>query len=184
MLLVGLGGSLRVNSRSLAALKFGLDYAVMQGHSVELLDLLALALPMYHPSYELEEYPEKDHPNIEKLLDACRRADGFLWSSPTYHGTVSGLFKNAVDYIEFLSDDARPYLHGCPVGLISANDQTTFAAMADIVHELRGWLAPTRVVVNRTHFTDDLVIHDERVGGRIRRVVDEVMGFAATRRQH
>jgi hypothetical protein len=47
---VGLGGSMAVPSRSLAALELGLVDAQEAGATNELLDLRALSLPMYIPT--------------------------------------------------------------------------------------------------------------------------------------
>ena len=50
---------------------------------------------------------------------AVRRADALVITSPGYHGTVSGLVKNALDYLEELRGDQRPYLDGRAVGLVA-----------------------------------------------------------------
>ena len=55
---VGIGGTLREGSRSLAALRRALDAAEEAGAEVELLDLRELGLPMYEPGLSLEEYGE------------------------------------------------------------------------------------------------------------------------------
>lgn len=76
-----------------------------------------------------------------------RHADGLLLAAPGYHGTISGLVKNALDYLEDLSKDRRPYLDGRAVGLIATayGDQATMSTMQtlrSIVHALRGWPTP------------------------------------------
>jgi NAD(P)H-dependent FMN reductase len=38
-------------------------------------------------------------PAALRLLSALRRADGLIIATPTYHGGVSGLLKNALDYL-------------------------------------------------------------------------------------
>jgi FMN reductase len=43
-----------------------------------------------------------------------------IWSSPLYHGTVSGAFKNALDWLDLLSDRDPPFLTDKVIGLISA----------------------------------------------------------------
>ena len=100
---VGLGGSLREASRSRAALAVALDGAAAAGATVELLDLRELGLPMYSP--ELEADPP---PVIETLIDTCYGADGMLWSSPMYNGSVSGSFKNAIDWLHMLGTRKPP----------------------------------------------------------------------------
>ena len=80
---VGLGGSLREASRSGAALAVGVEGAAAAGATVELLDLRELGLPMYSPDLEA------DPPVVVRtVIDTCYEADGMLWSSPMYNGSV------------------------------------------------------------------------------------------------
>jgi FMN reductase len=178
--LVGLGGSLRRRSYSAAAVLAALRIAESLGASVESLDVRELALPVYDPELDLGGYAEAYRPGIERVLAASRRADAMIWSSPTYHGTITGVVKNAIDFLEFLSEDRPPYLQGKAVGLITINDPSTFGAMIGSVHELRAWLAPTRVVVSRGDFAEDLSIGDSAVR-RMRRLVEELLEFATAR---
>ena len=85
--------------------------------------------------------------NGGELVEAVRAADGLIVAAPGYHGTISGLVKNALDYLEDLARDARPYLDGRAVGLISTahGDQATMSTlitMRAIIHSLRGWPTP------------------------------------------
>ena len=121
------------------------------------------------------------HSAIVRLLDACRRADVLLWASPTYHGTVSGAFKNALDFLELLSDEEPPYLQGKAVGLIAVSDPTTFAAMGASAYELRAWLAPTQVALAGRDFRDDLTLANDRAHRRLVRLVEELLDFARRR---
>lgn len=81
------------------------------------------------------------------LVDAIRCADGLVISTPSYHGGVSGLIKNALDYVEDLAEDPRVYLDsravGCIVCAYGAQAMgTTLTSMRSIVHALRGWPTP------------------------------------------
>ena len=91
LLVLGLGGSLARVSRSRAALATALAGAASAGAGTQLLDLRELRPPMYDP--------DDHHPTeaARRLIEACYSADGLLWSSPMYQGTVSGAFKNARD---------------------------------------------------------------------------------------
>lgn len=177
--LVGLGGTLREQSLSRAALLAALNIASRQGAQTELLDLRALNLPMYVPDWGLSDYPREHQPAIERFIESCRMAKAMVWASPTYHGTVSGVFKNALDFIELLSDDTPAYLSGKAVGLISINDSKTFSAMSNSVHELQAWLAPTHVVLKKSDFDLNGEIHLSSEAGvrRVTRVVNELMHF-------
>lgn len=104
--IVGLGGSLREPSRSRAALEVALDGAARAGARVELLDLHVLQLPMYSPELEADA-PAVVH----RLIETCYEADGMLWSSPMYNGSVSGSFKNSIDWLHMLGTREPPYLH-------------------------------------------------------------------------
>jgi hypothetical protein len=112
--IVGLGGSLRKGSTSRTALQRALAGAAATGAETTLLDLRELDLPMYDP--------DDDDPTeaAATLIESCHAADGLLWSSPLYQGTISGAFKNALDWLHVLGRRDPPYLHDKVIGLISA----------------------------------------------------------------
>jgi FMN reductase len=177
-LIVGLGGSLRERSYSRAALREVLARVETLNGRAELLDLRALDLPMFVPGLALEGYPDRHRPSITHFIEACRRAEAMIWASPTYHGTVSGAFKNALDFMEWMRTDPAPYLTGRAVGLIVVPDNGTFAAMANSVHELRAWLAPTRLIFGALDFDDNLILKNEKQVRRADRLAGELIGFA------
>jgi FMN reductase len=113
--IVGIGGTTREGSSSEQALEIALAHASRRG--IETLtfggsDLLSL--PLYDPSYSAE----RPVPQAERLIAALRRADGVVLSSPCYHGGISGLIKNAIDYTEQMRADERVYLDGRAVGSV------------------------------------------------------------------
>jgi NAD(P)H-dependent FMN reductase len=55
-------------------------------------------------------------------LDSVYASDAMAWSMPTYHGSVSGSFKNALDWLILLAERDPPYLTNKPVGLVSTAD--------------------------------------------------------------
>jgi FMN reductase len=175
--IVGLGGTLRTHSLSRAALIESLDIAATLGARSALLDLRELNLPMYSPDCAIEDYAPADRASIERLLDTCYEADAFVWASPTYHGTVSGVFKNALDFLEFLSTTNPPYLSGRPVGLVAINDGKTFTALTSSAQELRAWVAPTLVLLDKSHFDETLTVSSEEAVRKLRRQVQELIGF-------
>lgn len=97
-----------------------------------------------------------------EMVAAVRDADGLIIASPGYHGSISGLVKNALDYFEDLSTDARPYFHGRPVGLIATAfghqaAMSTLLTLRSITHALRGWPTPIGAAIRTTPETfDDL----------------------------
>jgi FMN reductase len=143
--IVGLGGSLARVSRSRAALDVALEGAASAGAKTELLDLRELDLPMYNPDRE------KPTDGAARLIDACYSADGMLWSSPMYQGTISGSFKNALDWLHALGSREPAFLHDEVIGLISAAGGTqglqAINTMEFATRALRGWAVPYVVPV-------------------------------------
>ncbi|RST29909.1 NADPH-dependent oxidoreductase [Sphingomonas ginkgonis] len=139
--IVAIGGTIRPGSSTELALAAAAAAARDEGAEVSTFDgAYMAALPHYRgPHWSASDGAE--------LIAAIRDADGVLLASPGYHGTVSGLVKNAIDYLEELAADRRPYLHGRPVGLIvtafghqAANSGMT--TLRTIAHALRGWPTP------------------------------------------
>jgi FMN reductase len=174
--LLCLAGSLRSPSYSLATCKAIREMADATEFRVEIIDPRELDLPMYVPDFELGDYAPK-LAGIERLLASYRSADAMVWVSPTYHGTVSGVFKNMLDFAEFLCRDDRPYFQGRPVGLIAINDSTTFSAMRDCARELRAWLAPTHIELGGADFSTDCALSSDKSLSRVVRLMEELATF-------
>jgi NAD(P)H-dependent FMN reductase len=111
-IILGLGGTPRPGSTSERALALSLQAAAEEGAETLLISGADLMLPMYFPS-TAERTPEAQH-----LIQAFRRCHGIIISTPAYHGSLSGLIKNALDYSEDLRTDPRVYFDGLAVGCI------------------------------------------------------------------
>jgi FMN reductase len=183
--IVGLGGSLAHGSRSLAALEVALDGAAEAGASTQLLDLRELDLPMFRPDDE-QEPPLA----ASTLIDACYGADGMLWSSPMYQGTISGAFKNALDWLHALGSREPPFLHDQVIGLISAAGGTqglqAINTMEFAVRALRGWAVPYVVPVASAFrvFDTEGRVTDEGVELQLRTLGAEVVRVATRFANH
>jgi FMN reductase len=121
-------------------------------------------------------------------VEVLREADGVVLVSPGYHGTVSGLVKNALDYVEDLRTDERPYLDGRAVGCVAAAQGwqaavTTLTALRQIVHALRGWPTPLGAAVNSRQvvFEPDGTAGDAAVTRTLRTIGEQVVQFALDR---
>ncbi|MDB5715755.1 MAG: NADPH-dependent oxidoreductase [Sphingomonadales bacterium] len=177
-LIVGLGGTMTANSSSERVLRHVLDECKAAGAETILFDGHALDLPMY-------AYGTPRTENAQALIAALRRAEGVVIASPGYHGTVSGLIKNALDYIEDMAKDERPYFEGRPVGLISVAagwqaTGTTLATLRSIVHALRGWPTPMAVTVNSVQpvFAEDGTVSDATLKAQLAVLAQQVVSFA------
>ncbi len=177
-MIVGLGGSLRHRSKSRAALQQALAGAAAAGAETRLLDLRVLDLPMYDP--------DDDAPGeaAAQLIESCYLADGLIWSSPLYQGTISGALKNALDWLHGLGQRDPPYLHDKVIGLISAAGGTqglqAINTMEFAVRALRGWAVPYVVPLASADrvFEASGRIKDESVQGQLSMLGREVVRVA------
>lgn len=181
-LIVGIGGTTRPGSTSERALQFALGKARALGAETELLAGGQIRLPIYAP-----ESPERDA-NARHLVATLRRADGIIVSSPGYHGSLSGLIKNALDYAEDMRDDARPYFDSRAVGLIACAHGwqatgATLSALRSIVHALRGWPTPLGVAINTSEgrFDDDHSPPSAAIARQLSVLAHQVVEFALQR---
>lgn len=153
-LVVGIGGTTRPGSSSEAALRTALAAAEANGAHTLCLTAHELLLDFYSPAGARP-------PAAARLVAALRSADALVVSSPGYHGAISGLVKNALDYAEDLADDRRPYLDGLPVGCIGvAYGKQAAVSVVDqlrtVAHALRGFPTPygAAIVVDGRTFAD------------------------------
>jgi FMN reductase len=176
--IVGLGGSLAKVSRSRAALRVALEGAADAGAETTLLDLRELALPMYIP--DDDHMPEA----AARLIEASYGADGMLWSSPMYQGTISGAFKNALDWLHDLGRRDPPFLHDEVIGLISAAGGTqglqAINTMEFSTRALRGWAVPyvVPVPVAARVFDQDGRVQDAAIEQQLKSLGAEVVRVA------
>jgi FMN reductase len=143
---VALGGSVRGGSTTDNVLRLALKVAAAAGARTMHLGGLELNLPMYSPD------AQERTPAARRLLEELRKADGIIIGSPSYHGSISGYVKNALDYVEDLRNDPSPYFDGRAVGCVSIacgwhGAVSTLDALRSVVHALRGWPTPLGVPI-------------------------------------
>ena len=179
--IVAIGGTVRPGSSTERSLALAAAEAERQGAVITLYGGAYIAgLPHYRgPDWT----PDKGR----EMIEALRSADGVLLATPGYHGTVSGMVKNAIDYLEELADDQRPYLSGRPVGLIAtawghqaANSSMT--TLRTIAHALRGWPTPfgAALRIDPTTFAPDGSLTDPGIADQLV-LVGRQVGQAAGR---
>jgi FMN reductase len=141
--------------------------AAEAGAETELLDLRELDLPLYAPDGEAST-------ETLKMVDSLQSADGLIWSSPLYQGSISGSFKNALDWLHLPSGTV--FLTDKVIGLISvaggAQGLQAINTMEFCVRALRGWAVPLVVSVSFDH------VQDESVERQLKKLGTEVVRVA------
>lgn len=147
ILVVGVGGTFRTGSSTERAVEKVLGHAESLGAKTLMFGGASLDFPMYRPNVT------RDDPHLVKFLDALRSANAVVIGSPGYHGAISGLIKNALDYVEEMSSDEHPYLDGRAVGCVATGSgwqgaNATLTSLRSITHALRGWPTPLGLALN------------------------------------
>jgi NAD(P)H-dependent FMN reductase len=91
---VAVAGSLRDRSYTRLGLEIALEGVEAAGGTGDLIDLRGFDLPPLDP----DDDPPAD---AERFAGLVREADAVLLGTPMYHGSYSGVLKNAVDYCGF-----------------------------------------------------------------------------------
>jgi FMN reductase len=159
--IVAIAGSLRPDSTSQMALKLAAQRVEALGAEVEVLDLREMKLPFCDGG---DEYP--DYPDVKRLQEAVSRADGLILATPEYHGSVSGVLKNALDLMSF------DQLSGKVTGLISVlGGQPNSNALNDlriILRWVHAWCIPEQVAIGQAWkaFSPEGKLLDEKLSQR------------------
>lgn len=159
--IVGIGGSLRRDSYSQLALNVAASRVEALGAEMEILDLRLLNLPFCNGE---DEYP--GYPDVERLQQTVKQADGLILATPEYHGGVSGVLKNALDLMSF------EQLDGKVTGLISVlGGQPNSNALNDlrlIMRWVHSWVIPEQIAIGQVWkaFDPDGKLLDEKLSER------------------
>jgi len=159
--IVGIGGSLRKDSYSQLALEIAARRVEALGAEVEILDLRQMQLPFCHGG---DEYP--GYPDVERLQNTVQQADGLILATPEYHGSVSGVLKNALDLMGFEQLDSKV------AGLISVlGGQPNSNALNDmrlIMRWVHAWVIPEQIAIGQAWkaFGADGKLLDEKLSQR------------------
>ena len=138
--LLGISGSMTTSSYSLKALEYVLNDAKnTHGSETEIFDLKKNKLPFYDP--KLDKDPlitglEKE--NIKKAKLVVKWADAIVLTTPDYHGSMSGVLKNFLDYFwkEFTGKTFGYICTSYEKGL------TVMEQMRTVVRQCYGWSMP------------------------------------------
>jgi NAD(P)H-dependent FMN reductase len=128
-------GSLRDESATRVALSVALEEAASTGASTELLDLRQFDLPPLDADRDAEGQGDG-----RRLLAAVADADALLLGTPVYHGSYSGVLKNALDYCGF--DEFEHTTVGLLAVAGGAFPVTALEHLRSVGRALNAWVMP------------------------------------------
>lgn len=177
--IIGTAGSLRAGSLN-AKLLAAAAAAAPAGLEVEIAGIRGI--PLYDGDLEAEQGLPAP---VVALKEAIAGADGLLLVTPEYHGSIPGVFKNAIDWLSRPAEHIARVFAGKPVALMGATPGgmgTTFSQTAWLpvfrALSLRPWFGRS-LYVSRAHtlFDGQGALADEAMRERLRGFMAEFGAF-------
>jgi FMN reductase len=173
---VGICGSLRQGSFTRRAVIEALEGAAAAGAETKLIDLREYRLTFADGE---DEAGDSVSPDVLRLRRDVRSAQGILLGTPEYHGSLSGVVKNALDLMGF--DE----FEGKMIGLIGVSGGQSGAfdalnSLRNIGRALHAWVLPEQVSIPQAAdvFPASGGVTDADVRDRLHRVGHRVAEFA------
>ena len=169
---LGLAGEYRASSKSGMLVNAALNLAKSQGAEVVFWDLSEQPLPL------VGEEGCWTHPNVQAFQALLSECDAFFLSSPEYHGTMSGVMKNTIDWMY------DKHVGGKVFGLMSTlggvTNSNTLNHMRIALRWLHGWPVPEQLAVGHVKeaFDEDWHLVDDSLKQRLESLVNSVLKAA------
>ncbi|SEL59500.1 NADPH-dependent FMN reductase [Haloferax larsenii] len=167
---VAIAGSLRDHSYTRFALQYALDGAESAGATTELVDLREFDLPPLNA--DLDEQGDSD-----ELIRIVDEADAVLLGTPVYHGSFSGVLKNALDYCGF--DEFSEKTVGVLAVAGGSFPVTALEHLRSVCRALNAWVLPHQAAVPSVSsaFEGDELL-DENLVERVERLGRDAVNYA------
>ena len=170
--ILGLSGSYGLTSKNGLLLSVALDECKKLGAEVHFWDLVEKPLPLVGAEGSWEDTNVKE---FQALVTEC---DGYILTSPEYHGTMSGVMKNTLDWVY------KDHVEGKAFGLMSTlggiSNSNTLNHMRIAVRWIHGWCVPEQVAVGKVKeaFDEDNNLVDADVAERVVGLAQSVVNAA------
>ena len=175
VLVVGICGSLRGGSYTRMALRIALEGAQEAGAKTKLIDLRAYDLNHCDGKEDESDYPE----GVFRMRKEVAAAQGLILATPEYHGSYSGVLKNALDLMGF--DE----IEGKMIGLVGVSGGAMGAfnalnGLRGVGRTLHAWVIPEQASVPDAWDVFDKAgnLQDEALGERLKAIGRQVARFS------
>lgn len=167
-------GSVRQGRESVKPARYVASKLIEYGHTVTVVDLADLDLPVFHDTPE-----QMALPGVRKLIDSVVAAEAIVLVFPEYNHDVGSGLRNGLSFIR-----KREFLHK-PLGLVAASNgqyggmRALYAAKASFP-TLGGVIMPTVVGVDvvQDTFPDEATVTNPKIAGQIESLIRELAAYA------
>ncbi|WP_274363759.1 NADPH-dependent FMN reductase [Paenibacillus thermotolerans] len=170
MNIVLLAGSNRKNASSTKLLRYMAKELEKKGARAVVIDLWEKPVPLYSPDGE-----DRLDRNAAEMIRLVQEADGIVLGTPEYHGSISGVLKNALDYMGGQQFSGKPVLSASSSG--GAVGVASLTHLQDIVRNLHGINCPEWISIggDNRRFDENGAPASDTVRTRINRALDYLL---------
>ncbi|AGP34693.1 NADPH-dependent FMN reductase [Sorangium cellulosum] len=146
-----------------------------RGVAADLIDLADDPLPILEGHAARSAQVEA---RVQALSARLRAADGLVFVTPEYHGSFSGVLKNALDY--FWEEFNRKPIGVAAVSAGKLGGINASTQLQHVVLSLGAFALPTKLLVSEVHsaFDEALQVKSEPIAKSTARFLDEYLWFA------
>jgi chromate reductase len=173
---VGISGSLRKASYNTATLRAAQEFAP---ESLDI-DIVTLEdMPLFNEDVEAIGWPDR----VRELREQVQAADAVIFASPEYNYSITGVLKNAIDWLSRPEGDAP--LNGKPAAIVGATPAFVGTARAQahlrqiVFYNAMPLLPTAEVLIARAgdRFDDEGRLTDEKTRVVLKDMLEKFAGW-------
>ncbi|MAS62365.1 MAG: NADPH-dependent FMN reductase [Euryarchaeota archaeon] len=169
---MGISGSYGNDSNNSKLVKLGLEILSNLGADTYFWDLNEKPLPL------VGEEGSWENKNVSEFQNLATEVNAYLLSSPEYHGCMSGVMKNQLDWIYSKHVGGKAFALMSTLG--GQSNSNTLNQMRIAVRWIHGWAIPEQLAVPniKQAFNDDGILNDEKLTERLENTMQSLFDTA------
>lgn len=183
--IIALAGSLRSQSYNKQLVQQAAELAKAANADVQYVDLADFNIPLFSEDLEAEGTPA----GVNDLKALFAQSQGILLASPEYNGSISGVLKNALDWLSRPGNsDIGSAFANKSVGLMAASPGPLGGIRGlnhakDVMFNLGAMVIPGMVAVGNAYqaFDEQGNLNDETTAERLAQLANNVVALAKIR---
>lgn len=156
--------------------------------AARILEAIGADVRFFHPrDLPIKGSVPEEHPEVQKLRELSLWSEGQVWSCPEMHGTITGVFKNQIDWIPLPGGAVRP-TQGRTLAVMQVSGGSQSFNTVNTLRLLGRWMRmltiPNQSSVAKAwqEFHDDGRMKDSPFRDRVVDVMEELYRFTVLTR--